>query len=68
LAALRDVQGILSDQEAEAAHGVVIRTYRMGDIGWAIERHAQLYAEEYQWNEEFEALVAKLFARFRKRA
>ena len=64
LAALRDVRGILSHQKAEAAHRVVIRTHRIGDIGWAIERHAQLYAEEYQWNEEFEALVAKLFARF----
>jgi DNA-binding MarR family transcriptional regulator len=64
LAALRDVQCILSNQKGEPRDGLVIRTYRMGDIGWAIERHAQLYAEEYQFNEEFEALVAKLFARF----
>ena len=61
---LQDVRGVLSDRKAEAAHGVVIRTHRMGDISWAIERHARLYAEEYQWNEEFEALVLKLFARF----
>jgi len=64
LAALRDVQGMLSDQQDEPSKGPVIRTYRMGDVGWAIERHARLYAEEYGWNEEFEALVAKLFARF----
>jgi DNA-binding MarR family transcriptional regulator/GNAT superfamily N-acetyltransferase len=64
LASLRDVQSILSDRKAEAADEVVIRTYRVGDVGWAIERHAQLYAEEYRWNEEFEALVASLFARF----
>jgi DNA-binding MarR family transcriptional regulator/GNAT superfamily N-acetyltransferase len=64
LTAIRNVQDMLSDQNTDAAQGVLIRTYRMGDIGWAIERHAQLYAEEYEWNEEFEALVAKLFARF----
>ena len=64
LASLQDVQRMLSDRKAEAANEVVIRTYRVGDIGWAIERHAQLYAEEYRWNEEFEALVASLFARF----
>ena len=43
---------------------VAIRPYRLGDIGWAIERHAMVYAEEFGWNAEFEALVAKLFARF----
>ena len=43
---------------------VIIRTHRIGDVGWAIERHALLYADQYQWNEEFEALVATLFARF----
>jgi len=64
MASLQDVQRMLSDRKAEAANEVVIRTYRVGDIGWAIERHAQLYAEEYRWNEEFEALVANLFARF----
>ena len=55
---------MLSDRNTEATQGVFIRTYRVGDIGWAIERHAQLYAEEYHWNEEFEALVAKLLAEF----
>lgn len=34
------------------------------DIGWAIERHATLDAREYDWNEDFEALVATLFAEF----
>ena len=43
---------------------VCLRPYRVGDVGWAIERHGQLYADEFGWNEEFEALVATLFARF----
>lgn len=64
LTAIRDVQDVLSPQAGEADEKLVIRTRQIGDIGWAIERHAQLYADEYQWNEEFEALVTKLFARF----
>ena len=41
-----------------------IRPYQIGDIGWAIEQHGRLYAEEYGFNGEFEALVATLFAKF----
>ncbi len=43
---------------------ITIRTHKIGDIGWAIERHGRLYAKEYGWNQEFEALVAGLFAQF----
>lgn len=64
LAALQDVQGILSEAPPDSARQFVVRTHRIGDIGWAIERHARLYAEEYGWNEDFEGLVAQIFARF----
>ena len=43
---------------------IVIRQPQPGDIGWAIERHGRLYADEFGWNAEFEALVATLFANF----
>lgn len=68
LASLGDVQAILSYAPLPLPHRerVSVRTHRIGDIGWAIERHAQLYAEEFGWNEEFEALVATLFADFAK--
>lgn len=52
----------ISNAKAEAA--VTIRTHRIGDIGLGIERPGTLYWEEYGWNEEFEALVATLFAKF----
>lgn len=35
-----------------------------GDIGWVIERHAALYAEEYGFNHKFEALVAQVAGAF----
>ncbi len=33
-------------------------------MGWIIHRQAVLYAQEYGWNEEFEALVAEIAAAF----
>lgn len=61
--AMRTVEGTLSSGDARAAR-VTIRPYAIGDVGWAIEQHGRLYAQEFGWNHEFEALVASLFARF----
>ncbi|HUA79068.1 MAG TPA: helix-turn-helix domain-containing GNAT family N-acetyltransferase [Dyella sp.] len=62
LTSMQEVQRLLSP--TGNAGEVTIRTHRVGDIGWAIERHGQLYADEFDLNEEFEALVATLFAQF----
>lgn len=62
LRAMRDIRRSLAPGDAPAR--VKIRTHRIGDIGWAIECHGRLYFDEYGLNEEFEALVATLFARF----
>jgi DNA-binding MarR family transcriptional regulator/GNAT superfamily N-acetyltransferase len=35
-----------------------------GDIGWVIQRHGALYAEEYNFNHKFEALVAQIAGAF----
>jgi len=50
---------------AESSAGsLTIRQHRAGDIGWIIQRHGAIYAQEYGWNSEFEALVAEIGAKF----
>jgi DNA-binding MarR family transcriptional regulator/ribosomal protein S18 acetylase RimI-like enzyme len=43
---------------------IVLRPHQIGDIGWVIERQARLYAEEFGWNNEYEALVCEIGASF----
>ena len=42
----------------------LLRGHQPGDMGWIIHRHAAMYAREWGYNDEFEALVARICADF----
>lgn len=49
----------------ELKQRITIRdSLRSGDLGWVIGRHGLLYAEEYDWNIDFEVLVAGVATAF----
>ena len=61
--AMRMVEALLTPDEAPP-DDFVLRPHRSGDLGWIVGRHGALYAEEYGWDAEFEAMVAEIAARF----
>lgn len=47
---------------------ILLRDPQPGDMGWVVQQHGEIYAREYGWNAEFEALVASIVAQYlRKR-
>jgi DNA-binding MarR family transcriptional regulator/N-acetylglutamate synthase-like GNAT family acetyltransferase len=61
--AMHIVEGLL-DARAEHKVPYLLRPHQVGDMGWVVHRHGLLYAEEYGWDEQFEALVASIAAKF----
>jgi DNA-binding MarR family transcriptional regulator/GNAT superfamily N-acetyltransferase len=49
---------------SKATPPYLLRPHQVGDMGWVVGRHGALYAQEYNWNMEFEALVAEIVAAF----
>lgn len=65
LDAVQTVGRLLGDK-AEPRTPYLLRLQQPGDMGWIVHRQAILYAEEYGWDETYEALAAEIVAQFIK--
>lgn len=64
-AAMATIERLL-EPPTEKPAGFLLRSHRVGDIGWVISRQSRAYAEEYGWDISYEALVAEICAQFIK--
>jgi DNA-binding MarR family transcriptional regulator/GNAT superfamily N-acetyltransferase len=62
--ALRTVERALTPKARSLREPIVLRPHQVGDIGWIAHRQGMLYAQEYGWDQSFEALVAEIAAKF----
>ena len=52
------IEGLLG---AQPEHKVpyILRPPQPGDFGWVVARHGALYAEEYNWDEDFRGFCGR---------
>ena len=63
MTAMQTIEGVL-EAPPEKTSLYLLRAHQPGDMGWVVHRHGVLYAQEYGWDERFEALVAEIVAAF----
>jgi DNA-binding MarR family transcriptional regulator/GNAT superfamily N-acetyltransferase len=64
VAAMHVIEGLLDAKPQGGGASYVLRPPQPGDLGWVVHRQGALYAEEWGYNEEFEALAAEIVASF----
>jgi DNA-binding MarR family transcriptional regulator/GNAT superfamily N-acetyltransferase len=64
LDSMRTIESIFGRPATEQQAPFVLRPHRPGDMGWVVHRQAVLYAQEYGWDETYEALISRIVADF----
>ncbi|HKW89943.1 MAG TPA: bifunctional helix-turn-helix transcriptional regulator/GNAT family N-acetyltransferase [Candidatus Acidoferrales bacterium] len=64
--AMRTVEDLLGDSKESKLDtaAFILRSHSPGDMGWVVYRQGVLYREEYGYDEQFEALVAEIVAKY----
>jgi DNA-binding MarR family transcriptional regulator/GNAT superfamily N-acetyltransferase len=64
LDAMHTVESLLGNRATEPQAPFILRPHHPGDMGWVVHRQAVLYAQEYGWDETYEALISRIVADF----
>jgi DNA-binding MarR family transcriptional regulator/predicted N-acetyltransferase YhbS len=71
IAAMAAIERLTADSAAAPPGGDGVRPrlrhLRPGDLGWIVERNAAIYADEFGWDGDYEALVAEIVADYHRR-
>jgi DNA-binding MarR family transcriptional regulator/GNAT superfamily N-acetyltransferase len=63
LGSMRAIESILNPGE-RAPLPFILRPHRPGDMGWVVHTEGAGYAQQFGWDQTFEALVAKIVSDF----
>jgi DNA-binding MarR family transcriptional regulator/GNAT superfamily N-acetyltransferase len=61
--AMAQIESLLADEPGSPA-AIELRDPVPGDLGWVVQRHGEMYADEYGWGMPFERLVARVVGEF----
>lgn len=64
--AMQTIETLIGAREGQegAKTPYLLRPHQPGDMGWVVHRQGLLYAQEYGYDEQFEALCAEIVAQF----
>ena len=64
--AMKTIEEILGATPKDEKVSYILRPPQAGDMGWVVQSNGSLYAQEYGWDQTYEALVAQIVADFVK--
>ena len=66
LGAMKTIEELLGASIKDERISYILRPPHAGDLGWVVQSNGSLYAQEYGWDERYEAVVAQIVADFVK--